>query len=189
MITIYLIRHGEVFNPKGKLYGRLAGFPLSDRGIISVRQAAAGLKDKNISHIYTSPMLRTQQTARIISKSLQAPIYISRLLIEVKIYCQGIPLDEYRVKIQEHLYSQENIKKGQETIESIYHRMMKFVHLCSERHPNENIVAVTHGDPILILKAKTTNKEFTWEYKRQHYTATGKWIKFTCKDNIFHWDE
>ena len=35
---IHLVRHGEVENPKGIIYGRLPGFHLSERG---QRQAAA----------------------------------------------------------------------------------------------------------------------------------------------------
>ena len=29
---VHLIRHGEVYNPDGVLYGRLPGFRLSDKG-------------------------------------------------------------------------------------------------------------------------------------------------------------
>ncbi|MDP9227152.1 MAG: histidine phosphatase family protein, partial [Actinomycetota bacterium] len=31
--TIHLVRHGQVENPKGVIYGRLPGFHLSERGL------------------------------------------------------------------------------------------------------------------------------------------------------------
>ena len=32
--VVHLLRHGEVYNPSGVLYGRLPGFTISDRGRI-----------------------------------------------------------------------------------------------------------------------------------------------------------
>ena len=31
--TVHLLRHGEVHNPTGVLYGRLDGYHLSERGV------------------------------------------------------------------------------------------------------------------------------------------------------------
>ena len=38
--TLYLIRHGEVHNPEGIIYGRLPGFGLSVRGRQQLTHAA-----------------------------------------------------------------------------------------------------------------------------------------------------
>lgn len=189
MTTIYFMRHGEVYNPKMVLYGRLPRFPLSEAGKNSISEAANFFRTKNISHIYSSPMLRTKQTAQIIKNVINIPVTISSRLIEVKIFCQGIPLPVYREKIQERLYSKENLRNGQESLDSIYSRMMKFVQEVLEKHPNQSILTITHGDPILILKAGTMHRPFTWEYKRKHYTPTGKWIRLQVKDNLFIWEE
>lgn len=187
MNTIYFIRHGEVFNPKEILYGRLPNFPLSANGILSIQTAAEKLKTKKISVIYTSPMLRARQTAGILNEKMDVPIHMNRLLIEIKIYCQGIPLTIYRQKVQETLYSRKNLLKGQESIDSIYQRMMKFVKMVIIKYPNQAVLAVTHGDPMLILKALTTGKQFTWDYKRENYKSTGKWLEVVVNNNIFYW--
>lgn len=187
MNTIYFMRHGEVFNPKEILYGRLPNFPLSENGIQSVQSASDELNHKQVSVIYTSPMLRARQTASILNQKINVPIHISRLLIEVKIYCQGIPLTAYRQKVQETLYRQKNLLEGQESIDSIYQRMMKFVEMVRIKHPNQAVIAVTHGDPMLILKAVTTGKTFTWDYKKENYKSTGKWLELVVNNNIFYW--
>src|SRR4029453_10324251 len=46
--TIHLLRHGEVHNPDGVLYGRLPGYPLPERGHAMARMGAdhlAGVQD------------------------------------------------------------------------------------------------------------------------------------------------
>lgn len=61
--TVHLLRHGEVFNPKKILYGRLPGYHLSDLG----REMAAGvadhLADADLALVVHSPLVRTQETA------------------------------------------------------------------------------------------------------------------------------
>ena len=42
--TVHVMRHGEVFNPTGVLYGRLPGFHLSERGRAMARSVAAHLR-------------------------------------------------------------------------------------------------------------------------------------------------
>ena len=41
--TVHLLRHGEVHNPDGLLYGRLPGYRLSERGHAMARAVADAL--------------------------------------------------------------------------------------------------------------------------------------------------
>lgn len=61
--TVHVVRHGEVFNPEGILYGRLPGFALSERGETQADLVAAHLADADLAAVVASPMLRAQQTA------------------------------------------------------------------------------------------------------------------------------
>jgi len=61
--TIHLVRHGEVENPKGIIYGRLPGFHLSERGQRQAQAAARHLADADIGAIWASPLERAQETA------------------------------------------------------------------------------------------------------------------------------
>ena len=49
--TVHLMRHGEVHNPEGVLYGRLPGYRLSERGQEMARVVAAHLSDENAHDI------------------------------------------------------------------------------------------------------------------------------------------
>ncbi|MBM7832018.1 broad specificity phosphatase PhoE [Agromyces cerinus] len=66
---IHLVRHGEVFNPQGVLYGRLSGFGLSDLGRAMAQAAADDLvaRDRAVGALVSSPLQRTQQSAEPIA--------------------------------------------------------------------------------------------------------------------------
>jgi broad specificity phosphatase PhoE len=60
---IHLVRHGEVHNPDGILYGRLPGFHLSELGSRMAAAAANSMAGRDITAIYASPLQRTQESA------------------------------------------------------------------------------------------------------------------------------
>ena len=62
--TVHLLRHGEVHNPDGILYGRLPGFRLSDLGVAQAEMAAQFLAERDIGYLVSSPLERAQQTAQ-----------------------------------------------------------------------------------------------------------------------------
>ncbi|KRC61891.1 phosphoglycerate mutase [Agromyces sp. Root81] len=66
---IHLVRHGEVFNPQGVLYGRLSGYGLSDLGRSMAQAAADDLvtRDRAVTALVSSPLQRTQQSAEPIA--------------------------------------------------------------------------------------------------------------------------
>lgn len=51
---IHLVRHGEVYNPDGVLYGRLPGFKLSDKGIRQAQAVADALADRDVVAVIAS---------------------------------------------------------------------------------------------------------------------------------------
>jgi broad specificity phosphatase PhoE len=61
--VVHLLRHGEVHNPEGVLYGRLPGYQLSERGQQMALRAAEALSGHDIAVVTASPLERAQQTA------------------------------------------------------------------------------------------------------------------------------
>lgn len=59
---LHLVRHGEVHNPRGVLYGRLEGFGLSELGHQMADAAALSLSDRPVSALYASPLQRAQES-------------------------------------------------------------------------------------------------------------------------------
>lgn len=175
-LTIYFIRHGQVYNPKNIIYGRLPGFSLSSQGRKSIEEIAQELKNRGISYLYTSSLLRARQTAQILGKSWNLVPRISSLLIETNLIVAGVPLDVFKNEIQPKIYNPEYILKGQESIDMQAERMKKFVSLMEKRYTGATIAAVSHGDPLMILRASILGKEFTFQYKKEHYLRPGCWF-------------
>lgn len=65
--VVHLVRHGEVDNPNGVLYGRLPGFRLSAAGEKMAVLAADWLKDHDVTVVRSSPLERAVQTAEPIA--------------------------------------------------------------------------------------------------------------------------
>jgi broad specificity phosphatase PhoE len=61
--TVHVLRHGEVYNPEGILYGRMTGFGLSDEGKAQAEAVADALAGNDITLVVASPLQRAQETA------------------------------------------------------------------------------------------------------------------------------
>jgi broad specificity phosphatase PhoE len=61
--TVHLVRHGEVHNPDGVLYGRIPGFRLSGAGEQMAVLAAEWLAGHDVTVVRSSPLDRAVQTA------------------------------------------------------------------------------------------------------------------------------
>jgi len=93
--TVHLIRHGEVHNPEGVLYGRLPGYRLSDRGLAMARRVAehldgAGRERADVTVVVASPLERAQQTAAPIAEAFGLAVRSDERLIEAENYFQGL---------------------------------------------------------------------------------------------------
>ena len=80
--TVHLLRHGEVYNPTGVLYGRRSGFDLSDLGRQMAQRVADSIGDRDITHIASSPLERAQQTGQPLAKARGLEIRTDERLIE-----------------------------------------------------------------------------------------------------------
>lgn len=78
------MRHGEVHNPDGVLYGRLPGFGLSELGDEMAAAAAQELaaSDREVSRIIASPLERAQQSAAPIALAFNRSIETDERIIE-----------------------------------------------------------------------------------------------------------
>ncbi len=80
--VVHLMRHGEVHNPEGVLYGRLDGYHLSDLGRRMAQEVADHLADHDITVVVASSLLRAQETAAPIAASHGIPITTDDRVIE-----------------------------------------------------------------------------------------------------------
>jgi broad specificity phosphatase PhoE len=88
---LHLVRHGEVFNPEGVLYGRLPGFSLSERGAAMATLASVELlrEGRPVRRLLSSPLDRAQESAKPISEALGLPIESADGFIEASSHLEG----------------------------------------------------------------------------------------------------
>jgi broad specificity phosphatase PhoE len=148
--TVLLVRHAEVHNPRLVLYGRLPRFRLSDAGLRDAGLLAERLADRPVAAIYSSPLLRARQTAEAIATHHpDAARHRSTLLHEVGSAWQGRPFASFPPGFNTF---DNHIDDSDESMAAIRDRMLRFVRRCAVRHPGQTVVAVSHGDPITILR-------------------------------------
>lgn len=87
--VVHLMRHGEVENPSGVLYGRLPGYHLSDLGRKMADRVAEHLAGRDITHVVASPLERAQETAAPIGAVLGLDVASDGRLIEADNVFQG----------------------------------------------------------------------------------------------------
>jgi broad specificity phosphatase PhoE len=87
--TVHLLRHGEVHNPEGVLYGRLPSFRLSEDGQQMARDAAEALRGRDITVVVASPLQRAQETARPTAEAFGLEIRTDERLIESENVFEG----------------------------------------------------------------------------------------------------
>lgn len=81
--TVHVLRHGQVFNPDGLLYGRLPGFGLSELGHRMAERMAEHFADEPVTHLRCSPLRRARETmAPVAARHPSVELEIDDRLIE-----------------------------------------------------------------------------------------------------------
>jgi len=170
---LYIARHTDVHNPADILYGRLPRYRLSDLGHQQADATASVLAEEPVSAIYSSPRLRARQTAAILAaRHPGLNVRITKLLDEVQTAWQGRPHSELE-EIRFNFYGNP-LHESDETLDEIWERIQKFVRQARARHKGETVVAVSHGDPVIIARAGYLGLPITIESLRLPYVYPGK---------------
>jgi broad specificity phosphatase PhoE len=90
--VVHLVRHGEVDNPTGVLYGRMSGYRLSALGRRMADAVAAHLAPNDITHVVASPLERAQETAVPIAEAHRLEIVVDERVIESENYFEGMAI-------------------------------------------------------------------------------------------------
>ena len=158
---IIFLRHGQAENNTKKiLAGRSPGVNLTETGIQQAEQAGKMLETLNISTIYSSPIDRALQTAKIVAQHCELEPLIDDRLIELDMgKFTMMPYDEIFAKygnvfLKFYEGSEEVSENGVETFSKVQKRVFEMVNFVVNQHKNENVVLVTHMDPIKAMIGK-----------------------------------
>jgi probable phosphoglycerate mutase len=152
-VTIfYLLRHGE-HALQGKIVaGRTPGISLSEKGRGEAEWAAGRLADAGVVAIYASPLERAQETAGIIGRQLRLPVTVRDDLSELDFgEWTGSTFEEVRKDPRWPLWAAHRsiaCLPGGETMREVQRRVVETMVGLRERHPEDGVVLVSHGDVI-----------------------------------------
>ncbi len=155
MSFFLFLRHAQATNNVHRiLAGRSTGYPLTDLGAQQAEKIGDFLKPLSISRIYSSPIERAEQTAKIVSTKIGLDYNVDERLTEIDMGAfSGMFYDEMFAKhgnIFLKFYQENPIieKNGIEPFVTVKKRILDMVNHCSRKHNGENILFVTHMDPI-----------------------------------------
>jgi broad specificity phosphatase PhoE len=88
--VVHVVRHGQVHNPEGVLYGRAAGYGLSELGRQMAERLGEYFADASLVHLVSSPLQRAQETmAPIAARHPDLEVHIDDRVIEAANVFEG----------------------------------------------------------------------------------------------------
>ena len=151
--TILLARHGETeWNRDDRFQGQ-ADQPLNAAGREQARVLAEALAEEQLVAVYTSPLRRAAETAKMIAARHGLPVEPLEGLREVDVGSwEGLTRTELERRHPEQfrrwLVEHERGWENGETYEEMGRRVVAALLGLAERHEGARILAVTHGGPI-----------------------------------------
>jgi probable phosphoglycerate mutase len=153
---VLFIRHGETdWNRIKRIQGHV-DIPLADSGLAQAEQLAQRLvaearEGKRLDAVYSSDLLRAQQTAKPFAEALGMPLQLREGLRE-RWYgvFQGHDSDEIKAKFpKEYALWQTHdagfVPPGGESQRAFYERVLEAVRPMVAKHPNGRIACIAHG--------------------------------------------
>jgi broad specificity phosphatase PhoE len=174
MTVVHLLRHGEVYNPQGILYGRASGFVLSDRGRAMAERVAERIGDRDITHIVSSPLERAQETAAPLARVRGVVPVLDERVIESTNIFEGQPFTVgksllRRPSIWRHLVNPFKPSWG-EPYRQVADRMWAAVEDAREAAEGHEAVIVSHQLPIWICRLHAEKRRFLHDPRRRQCT-------------------
>lgn len=164
---IHLLRHGEVHNPDGVLYGRLPGFRLSEDGVLMAKAAAKWFAGRDVTALFSSPMERARQTAEPLAEVFSLPVTVDDRLNEALNEFEGLTFGVGRGSLRHprnwrHLRNPVRPSWG-EPYEDLAGRMLEAVASARTAAYGHEAVCVSHQLPIWIARRKAEGQRL-WHH-------------------------
>lgn len=182
LTTVHLLRHGEVHNPTGILYGRRSGFSLSDLGRAMAARVAEVLVERDVTIVTASPLERAQETARPTAAALGLGVGTDGRLIEAGNVFEGLTfgVGDGSLRRPRHWYHLRNPMTpswGEPYVRQAA-RMLDAMATARDLARGHEAVLVSHQCPIWIVRCKVEGRRL-WHDPRERQCTLGSLTTFT----------
>ncbi|GAA0983114.1 hypothetical protein ENKNEFLB_04150 [Nocardioides aquaticus] len=162
--VVHLLRHGEVHNPRGVLYGRRDGFHLSTRGLAMADKVAEALGHRDIVHLRASPLERVQETIAPLAAARGLAVRTDERVIESGNVFEGERFGNGHNALKDprtwrYLYNPWRPSWG-EPYRLIVGRMMAAIHDARREAHGHEAVVVSHQLPIWTTRLHVEGRSF-----------------------------
>lgn len=169
--VIHLLRHGEVHNPDGILYGRLPDYHLSGLGAQMAERVATTLAGRDITHLVSSPLERAQETAKPAAKALGLTITTDPRVIEAANAFEGQRFGVGDGSLRKpsawkHLYNPFQPSWG-EPYKDIAIRMLAAMHDARQQAAGHEALIVSHQLPIWTARSHIEGRRLFHDPRRR----------------------
>ncbi|WP_031467446.1 histidine phosphatase family protein [Sciscionella sediminilitoris] len=168
---VHFVRHGEVYNPEGILYGRLSGYELSETGQRQAITVAESLRGNDIAHVVASPLVRAQQTAAPIADSHRLELCTDDRLIEAENAFEGKKVAVGDGVLRQPIYwpklRNPFLPSWGEPYLQIAHRMLAAAYTARAAADGHEAVCVSHQLPIWTLRRFLEGKRLWHDPRRR----------------------
>ena len=180
--VVHLLRHGEVHNPEGILYGRLPGYHLSDIGNQMAERVAKSLAGRDITHVVASPLERAQETAKPSADAFGLDIVTDDRVIEAgnKFEGQHFGVGDgslRKPRMWRHLYDPFSPSWG-EPYKDIAVRMLAAMHDAREAAAGHEALVVSHQLPVWTARSYVEGRRL-WHDPRRRQCSLASVTTFT----------
>jgi len=158
-MNLYVVRHGQTdWNIQGRIQGS-TNIELNSIGINQAKQTAELLKNVDFDIIYSSPLKRTIDTARIINEYHNINIIKDGRIIE-RNFGDFEGTQNVLTDIADYLDYDKNLNTNNvEGVKELFKRIENFLFDIYNNHKdtNSNILVVTHGGVSIAITAIINN--------------------------------
>src|SRR5581483_1764760 len=176
------MRHGEVHNPEGVLYGRLPDYHLSELGKQMAERVADHLAGRDVVHVVASPLERAQETAAPIAAAHGLSVAADERLIEAENVFQGKTFGVGDGSLRnpshwKHLTNPFRPSWGEPYIEQVV-RMMGALGAARDAARGHEAVCVSHQLPIWVTRCFVEHRRL-WHDPRKRQCSLASLTTFT----------
>ncbi|MEO8908242.1 MAG: histidine phosphatase family protein [Microbacteriaceae bacterium] len=167
---VHLVRHGEVHNPSGILYGRLPGFRLSELGQKMAQRAADDIRarERPVVSLVASPLQRTQESAAPFAAAFALPIQTDARLIEPANHFEGTVMSQALRNPTNWPWLINPFRPSWgEAYSSIVKRMRAAVDAAFDSVDDGDVVLVSHQLPIWCLHLSLAGERFMHDPRKR----------------------
>ena len=172
--VVHLMRHGEVHNPTGVLYGRQPDFHLSDLGPEMAELVGAHLADHDVTAVVASSLDRAQETATAIASAHALEITTDDRVIEAENYFEGktFGVGDGSLRYPRHWPKLINPFKPSwgEPYDMIADRMLAAIAAVRQAARGHEAVIVSHQLPVWTVRSRLEGRRL-WHDPRKRECA------------------